>query len=53
MVEVVSKAEKYLEASVRQNTSKSYAAALAHFEVTWEVFADDDRVGRPVHRGVR
>jgi len=35
VVEVVSKAERYLEASVRENTSKSYAAALAHYEVTW------------------
>lgn len=35
VVEVVSKADRYLEASVRQNTSKSYAAALSHFEVTW------------------
>lgn len=38
MVEVVSKADRYLEASVRENTSKSYAAALAHFEVTWGGF---------------
>lgn len=38
MVEVVSKADRYLEASVRQNTSKSYAAALSHFEVTWGGF---------------
>lgn len=35
VVEVVSKAERYLEASVRENTSKSYTAALAHYEVTW------------------
>lgn len=35
VVEVFSKAERYLEASVRENTSKSYAAALAHYEVTW------------------
>jgi len=35
VVEVVSKAERYLEASIRENTSKSYAAALAHYEVTW------------------
>lgn len=38
VVEVVSKADRYLEASVRQNTSKSYAAALSHFEVTWGGF---------------
>lgn len=35
VVEGASKADRYLEASVRQNTSKSYAAALSHFEVTW------------------
>ena len=29
---------RYLEVSVRQNTSKSYAAALSHFEVTWGGF---------------
>ena len=38
MVDMVSKADRYLEASVRQNTSKSYAAALSHFEVTWGGF---------------
>ncbi len=35
VVEVPSKADRYLEASVRENTSKSYAAALTHFEVAW------------------
>ena len=35
---MVSKADRYLEASVRQNTSRSYAAALSHFEITWGGF---------------
>ena len=35
---MLSKADRYLEASVRENTSKSYASALAHFEVTWAGF---------------
>lgn len=35
MVAVVSKADRFLAASVRQNTTKSYAAALSHFEVAW------------------
>lgn len=30
--------DRYLEASVRQNTSKSYAATLSHYEVTWGGF---------------
>ena len=34
----MSKADRYLEASVRANTSKSYAAAISHFEVTWGGF---------------
>ncbi|ELF6204253.1 MULTISPECIES: tyrosine-type recombinase/integrase [Pseudomonas] len=38
VVERASKADKYLEASVRENTSKSYAAALTHYEVTWGGF---------------
>lgn len=34
----MSKADRYLEASVRVNTSKSYAAAINHFEVAWGGF---------------
>ncbi|WP_449433071.1 tyrosine-type recombinase/integrase [Pseudomonas putida] len=33
-----SKADRYLEASVRENTTKSYSAAIQHFEVTWGGF---------------
>ena len=34
----MSKADRYLEASVRANTSKSYTAAINHFEVNWGGF---------------
>jgi integrase len=34
----MSKADRYLDASVRVNTSKSYAAAISHFETTWGGF---------------
>ncbi len=32
------KADRYLAASVRQNTTRSYATGIAHFEVTWGGF---------------
>lgn len=32
------KANRYLAASVRQNTTRSYATGIAHFEVTWGGF---------------
>ena len=29
------KANRYLQAGTRENTRKSYRAAIEHFEVTW------------------
>ena len=29
------KADRYLKAGTRENTRKSYRAAIEHFEVTW------------------
>ncbi len=34
----MSKADRYLQAGVRENTRKSYRAAVEHFEVTWGGF---------------
>nr|NLU60382.1 hypothetical protein [Pseudomonas sp. BIGb0427] len=30
--------ERYLQAAVRDNTRRSYQAAVEHFEVSWEAF---------------
>jgi len=38
VIDVASKADRFLKASVRENTSKSYAAALTQHEVTWSGF---------------
>lgn len=35
---MINKAERYLQAGTRENTRKSYRAAVEHFEVTWGGF---------------
>lgn len=35
---MINKAERYLQAATRENTRKSYRAAVEHFEVTWGGF---------------
>lgn len=44
----MSKLDQYLEASIRENTVRSYASAIRHFEVEWQGFlpATADSIAR-------